>query len=107
AFGDGAFGAWPLSTDSTTLQYRLQHLRTLLPPAMRGTHVAKALEQSLDYLQIHGQARTKVVLLMTDGLDLLTAETQARLAQRFDQQQVTLYVLGLDLPATSNIMQFI
>ena len=106
-FGDETFGAWPLSTDSTTLQYRLQHLRTLLPAPMRGTHVAKALGQSLDYLQIHGQARTKMVLLMTDGLDLLTPETQARLAQRFEQQRVTLYVLGLDLPATSNIMQFI
>jgi Ca-activated chloride channel family protein len=106
-FGDEPFGAWPLSTDSTTLQSRLQHLKTLLPAPMRGTHVAKALEQALDYLQFHGQARTKVVLLMTDGLDMLTPETQARLARRFEQQQVTLYVLGLDLPATSNIMQFI
>jgi Ca-activated chloride channel family protein len=106
-FGDETFGVWPLSTDSTTLQYRLQHLRTLLPPELRGTHVAKALEKSVDYLQTHGQARTQVVLLLTDGLDLLSPETAARLAQRLKQQHITLYVLGIDLLENSNMIQFI
>jgi Ca-activated chloride channel family protein len=106
-FGDEAFGAWPLSTDSTTLQRRLQHLRTLLPSDLRGTHVAKALEKSVDYLQTHGQARTQVVILLTDGLDLLTPETAARLVQRLNQHHITLYVLGIDLLENSNIVQFI
>jgi Ca-activated chloride channel family protein len=106
-FGDETFGAWPLSTDSSTLQQRLQHLKTLLPLNMRGTHVAKALEKSVDYLQAHGQARTKIVLLMTDGLDRLTSETVARLVQRFKHRQITLYVLGLNLPEASNIMPLV
>ena len=106
-FGDETFGVWPLSTDSSTLQQRLQHLKTLLPVSMRGTHVAKALEKSVDYLQAHGQARTKIVLLMTDGLDRLTAETVARLVQRLKQHHITLYVLGLNLPEVSNILPLI
>jgi Ca-activated chloride channel homolog len=106
-FGDETFGVWPLSTDSTTLQQRLLHLKTLLPLALRGTHVAKALEKSVDYLQAHGQARTKIVLLMTDGLDRLTAETVARLVQRLKHHQITLYVLGLNLPEASNILPLV
>src|SRR4029453_11369659 len=66
-FGDDTFGLWPLSTDKAILQRRLQNLRTILPAELRGTHVARALEKSLDYLISHGQARSKVVILLTDG----------------------------------------
>lgn len=70
-FGDDAFGAWPLSTDSPVLQQRLQHLETLLPSELRGTRVEKALVKSLHHLQELGQARSKMVLLLTDGLDTI------------------------------------
>jgi Ca-activated chloride channel family protein len=106
-FGDETFGAWPLSTEISMLQQRLQHIQTLLPLNMRGTHVAKALEKSVDYLQAHGQAHTKIILLMTDGLDRLTAETVARLTQRLKHHQITLYVLGLNLPEASNILPLV
>jgi Ca-activated chloride channel family protein len=106
-FGDETFGVWPLSTDGEILQRRLQRLSTLLPPDLRGTHVAKALEKSLDYLQAHGQARTKVVVLMTDGLDLLTPETAARLVQRLNQHHITVYMLGINLAESSPMVQFI
>jgi Ca-activated chloride channel family protein len=105
-FGDETFGVWPLSTDRTTLQHRLQRLKTLLPADLRGTRVARALEKSLDYLQAHGQAHTRVVVLMTDGLDQLAAETAARLAQRLNYHRITLYVLGINLSEGSTIVQF-
>jgi Ca-activated chloride channel family protein len=104
-FGDETFGAWPLSTDRRNLQRRLQSLKSLLPANLRGTHVAKALEKSLDYLQAHGQARTRVIVLMTDGLDQLATETAERLVQRLNSQHITLYVLGINLPDSSNLVQ--
>jgi Ca-activated chloride channel family protein len=106
-FGDQTFGVWPLSTDQAILQRRLQRLSTLLPTDLRGTHVAKALEKSLEYLHAHGQARTRVVVLMTDGLDMLTPDAAARLVQRLNQHRITVYMLGINLPENSPFVQFI
>jgi Ca-activated chloride channel family protein len=105
-FGDDAFGAWPLSTDKTTLEQRLQELETLLPADLRGTHVAKAFIKSLDYLQEHGQADTKLLILLTDGLDTMEPAMEAQITQRLRQSQATLYVLGIDLQEESSLMQF-
>jgi hypothetical protein len=89
------------------LQRRLRRLGTLLPTDLRGTHVAKALEKSLDYLHAHGQARTRVVVLMTDGLDILSPDTATRLLQRLNQHRITVYMLGINLAENSPFVQFI
>jgi Ca-activated chloride channel homolog len=106
-FGDDTFGLWPLSTDNALLQRRLQNLRSILPAELRGTHVARALEKSLDYLSKHGQARSKIVLLLTDGLDTFDVPTQTRLIERLRSSQITLYVLGIDIMEDMQMMQFI
>ena len=103
-FGDEAFGAWPLSTDTTTLRTRLQHLKTLLPSSLRGTNVGKALVQSLDHTQDRGQAKTKLLILLTDGLDTIAPEVAADILQRLRHQNVTLYVLGIELSDTASIV---
>lgn len=103
-FGDEAFGAWPLSTDTTTLRTRLQQLKTLLPSALRGTNVGKALVQSLDHLQERGQANTKLLILLTDGLDTIAPEVAEDILQRLRDQNVKLYVLGIELSDTASIV---
>jgi Ca-activated chloride channel homolog len=104
-FGDDAFGVWPLSTDSTVLQQRLQHLDTLLPPALRGTYVAKAVEKSLDHFDEMEHTDSKILLLLTDGLDSIEAAVAERLAQRLINKQVKLYVLGMGLDDNTSIVQ--
>lgn len=105
-FGDEAFGAWPLSTDSTTLRKRLQDLDILLPPELRGTHVENALIKSLDHMLELGQAQTKIIMLLTDGLDTINPETQDMLLQRLRHEEIKLYVLGLQLPKDSSLVRF-
>lgn len=102
-FGDEAFGVWPLSTDSTTLQRRLVQLDTLLPAQMRGTHVEKALLKSLDHLQARGQAATRLVVLLTDGLDTIPTARMEYILQRLQREHVTLYVLGIQIREDSSI----
>ncbi len=104
-FGDEAFGVWPLSIDSATLQARLHHLDTLLPAKLRGTQVAKALLKSLDHMQERGQATTKMVLLLTDGLDRINPEVAEHILQRLREQQIWLYVLGLKLGRDASIVR--
>jgi Ca-activated chloride channel family protein len=104
-FGDEAFGAWPLSTDSTTLQRRLENLDTLLPAPLRGTDVEKGLTKSLDHLQERGQAATRIVLLLTDGLDVIPAAKIEHLLRRLQRENVILYVCGIQIKDDSSIAQ--
>jgi Ca-activated chloride channel family protein len=104
-FGDKAFGAWPLSTDSTMLQKRLQSLKHLLPTELRGTHIARALETSLDHFDQFEHTSSKILLLLTDGLDAIDAAVQERLIWRLNKGRIKLYVLGMQLADTTAIVQ--
>jgi Ca-activated chloride channel family protein len=104
-FGDDAFGVWPLSTDSTVMQQRLQRLDALLPAALRGTYVARAVEKSLDHFAEMEDSASKILLLLTDGLDTIEAAVVERLAQRLTHGEVKLYVLGMGLDESTSIVQ--
>lgn len=104
-FGDEAFGVWPLSMDSTTLRKRLQHLHTLLPKEVRGTHIAKGLERALDHFQELGQAQTKLLLLFTDGMDTIDPVAAEYILQELRRNKITLYLLGIQLRDDTDIVQ--
>ncbi len=105
-FGDEAFGAWPLSADHATLNRRLHSLDSLLPAALRGTHLSKALVKSLDHLDALAQSRHQLIVLLTDGLDTIQEEDQEQLADRFHKHGVHFYVLGIQLPSDASLVQF-
>jgi Ca-activated chloride channel family protein len=102
-FGDEAFGVWPLSTDSTTLLRRLQRLDTLLPAQLRGTHVERALLKSLEHMQELGQSASKIILLLTDGLDTIEPSKVEHILQRLERDRISLYVLGIQINDSSSV----
>jgi Ca-activated chloride channel homolog len=102
-FGDEAFGVWPLSTDSTTLLRRLQHLDTLLPAQLRGTHVERALLKALEHMQELGQSTSKIILLLTDGLDTIEPSKVEHILQRLERDKISLYVLGIQINDSSSV----
>lgn len=104
-FGDQAFGAWPLSTDSTTLKRRLERLDELLPAELRGTHVENALVKSLDHMQALGQSETRMIVMLTDGLDTIEPEAQERLVKRIRQKGIKLHVMGIQLPKNASLIR--
>ncbi|WP_089942744.1 vWA domain-containing protein [Candidatus Entotheonella palauensis] len=103
-FGDDAFGVWPLSIDRHILERRLERLDSLLPPALRGTHVAKAVERSLDHFDEMQQSDSKILMLLTDGLDSIAPEVADRLVRRLEQHRIKLYVLGMQLSESTSIV---
>jgi len=103
-FGDDAFGVWPLSMDRQILSRCLERLDSLLPPALRGTHVAKALERSLDHFDDMGQSDSKILMLLTDGLDSIAPEVADQLVRRLEQHRIKLYVLGMQLSENTSIV---
>ncbi len=103
-FGDDAFGVWPLSMDRQILERRLERLDTLLPPALRGTHVAKAVERSLDHFDEMERSESKILMLLTDGLDSIAPEVADQLVRRLEQHRIKLYVLGMQLSESTSIV---
>lgn len=103
-FGDDAFGVWPLSMDRQILARRLARLDTLLPPALRGTHVARAVERSLDHFDNMEQSNSKILMLFTDGLDSIAPEVADQLVRRLQQHHIKLYVLGMQLSESTSIV---
>jgi hypothetical protein len=106
-FGDEAFGVWPLSTDNRTLLRRLQHLDNLIPAQLRGTHVEKALVKSLEHMEELGQASSKIILLLTDGLDTIDANKAEQIIQRLQRDKIKLYVLGMQLNENSSVVRLV
>jgi Ca-activated chloride channel family protein len=104
-FGDDAFGVWPLSLDNAMMQKRLEKLASLLPPALRGTHVAKALDKSLDHFAHFDHDATRILLLLTDGLDSIEPKVEEQLIRRLKQSKVSLYVLGMQLNDSTSIVK--
>lgn len=103
-FGDDAFGVWPLSMDRQILERRLERLDSLLPPALRGTHVAKAVEHSLDHFDDMEQSDSKILMLLTDGLDSIAPDVADALVRRLKQHGIKLYVLGMQLSESTSIV---
>jgi Ca-activated chloride channel family protein len=103
-FGDDAFGVWPLSMDRQILSRRLEQLDSLLPPALRGTHVAKAVDRSLDHFDEMEQSDSKILMLLTDGLDSIAPEIADQLVRRLEQHRIKLYVLGMQLSESTSIV---
>jgi Ca-activated chloride channel family protein len=103
-FGDDAFGVWPLSMDRKILERRLEGLDSLLPPALRGTHVARAVERSLDHFDEMEQSKSKILMLLTDGLDSIAPEVADQLVRRLEQHGIKLYVLGMQLSENTSIV---
>jgi von Willebrand factor type A domain len=70
---------------------------------LRGTHVEKALVKSLDHMQVLGQAATRIIVLLTDGLDAIPAARVEHILQRLQREKVTLYVLGIQIKDDSSV----
>ncbi len=104
-FGDDAFGVWPLSNDHTMLHKRLQRLETILPTQLRGTHFQRALLRSIAHFQELGQAQTKILLMLTDGLDTIDARAAERIVTRLKKARIKLYVLGMQLKQDTPIVR--
>jgi Ca-activated chloride channel family protein len=103
-FGDDAFGVWPLSMDRKILERRLEGLDSLLPPALRGTHVARAVERSLDHFDEMEQSKSKILMLLSDGIDSIAPEVADQLVRRLEQHGIKLYVLGMQLSENTSIV---
>jgi Ca-activated chloride channel family protein len=66
--------------------------------------VARAVERSLDHFDEMEQSKSKILMLLTDGLDSIAPEVADQLVRRLEQHGIKLYVLGMQLSENTSIV---
>lgn len=91
-FGDQCFGRYPLTTDMAIMH------RLIVDVAKfngSGTNLEIALQCGLDHLEEFGQAKSKVVILVTDGESSIADDVAHSLSEQARRLDARVYVLGI------------
>lgn len=113
-FDDQAYFYWPLSDDHKIVLRKAQILNSYTGggtnfegPSKNNSGVGP-FQASLDHFRDYGKARTKVIVLVTDGEDSMSQERQQQIAAQMEQLGVKLYVLGVGWgkDATNDLASF-
>lgn len=103
-FGSEAFMQCPLTYDQNALNLFIETMNTGLVPAS-GTDFGPPLRMALKKLQDEAenaaQAKSKVIILISDGEDF--GEETNDIAQEIDQQDIKLFTLGIGTEKGGNI----
>jgi len=106
-FDDDSYYSWPLTTDIKMLLKRCQRLNSHLGGGtnFQGPEQSQpgigAIQAPLNHLKEFGKAKTKVIVIVTDGEAPITDERFQKLAEQVEQQGARLYVLGVGHEWTS------
>jgi Ca-activated chloride channel family protein len=104
-FGAEAFGVWPLSSDLALVKRKIEGIRGPIPPAFDGTEIEKALLKSLAHFEELGQAREKILIMLTDGLDTIPAEQAREIVAKIRRLGVKFYLIGIGLSPHSDVVR--
>lgn len=103
-FGSEAFMQCPLTYDQNALNLFIETMNTSLVPAS-GTDFGPPLRMALKKLQDEAenaaQAKSKVIILISDGEDF--GEETNDIAKEIDQQDIKLFTLGIGTERGGNI----
>jgi Ca-activated chloride channel homolog len=103
-FGSEAFMQCPLTYDQNALNLFIETMNTGLVPAS-GTDFGPALRMALKKLQDEAenssQAKSKVIILISDGEDF--GEETDEIAKDIDQEDIKLFTLGIGTERGGNI----
>ncbi len=99
AFAGEAFTQSPLTTDRTTLQTLLSRIRSgLLEDS--GTAIGNALATAINRLR-ESEAKSKVIILLTDGVNNSGAIAPLTAAEIAKQQGIRVYTIGVGTRGTA------
>ena len=92
---------WPLSDDRKMVLRMANSLNASLGGGTNFEGPSKnnpgigPIQASINHFRDYGQAKSKVLILVTDGEDSMSQERQNELAQQLQELGVTVYVLGV------------
>lgn len=103
-FGDETYGAWPLTTDLTIVQKRIQKIGGQF---LGGTNFEKPLLQAFKHFQDMGSNAGKVIIFVTDGIAPVDGAAKAEIVAQLKRLGAKLYLLGIKLTDADDILDIV
>lgn len=100
-FDDDTYYHWPLTDDLKIIQRKSQLLNkrsgggTNFDGPSESSRGTGPLQASIDHFKVMGQAKTKVLIMVTDGESNISAKRFEELAAEMEKLGVKIYVLGV------------
>ncbi|MBS1996306.1 MAG: VWA domain-containing protein [Cyanobacteria bacterium SZAS LIN-2] len=87
---------WPLTDDLRQLYRKAQFIQNNLGTGTNfGDDPPGPVDLAVEHFQESGQAKSKVLILVTDGEDRITTETKAHLVSLLTENNIRLYLVGV------------
>lgn len=100
--------AWPLTDDLRMLYRQGQFINKGFG---LGTNFGEAppgpIDLAVEHFQENGQADARVLILVSDGEDMLSAHTKARLAELIHENRIRFYMIGIGETLAKNDVDII
>lgn len=88
--------AWPITDDLRMLYRKMQFLQTNLGTGTNfGKNPPGPIDLAVEHFKESGQAKSKVLILATDGEDDIDPVTEARLFQLIKENNIRFYMVGI------------
>jgi Ca-activated chloride channel family protein len=108
-FDDQSYWYWPLSDDHKIVLRKAQILNSYTGggtnfegPSDKASGIGP-FQAAIDHFREYGKAKTKVLVLVTDGEDSISQKRQDEIAAQLEELGIKLYVLGVGwTPGSSN-----
>jgi Ca-activated chloride channel homolog len=113
-FDDASYWYWPLSDDHKIIVRKAQIINSYTGggtnfegPSDRARAYGP-FQSAIDHFREYGKARTKVLVLVTDGEDNISPKRQQEIAAQLEELGIKLYVLGVGWSpgSTNDLSQF-
>lgn len=113
-FDDASYWYWPLSDDHKIILRKAQIINSYTGggtnfegPSDRARGYGP-FQSAIDHFREYGKARTKVLVLVTDGEDNISPKRQQEIAAQMEELGIKVYVLGVGWTtgSTNDLSQF-
>jgi Ca-activated chloride channel family protein len=103
-FGDEAYGSWPLTTDLSIIDEKLQNIGNRFHG---GTNFEKPFQKAFQHFQQMGQAQSKVLIFLSDGDAPIPPQAKAEIIQHITHMGIRFYLMGIQLTNARDILDIV
>jgi len=94
-FDYSPYFSWPLTSDLKMIYRKIRFAEDLGGGTNFGSVDPGPIDAAVDHFNEFGQAKSKVIILVTDGEDNISASAMERLEGKINSNNIRLYVIGV------------
>lgn len=102
-FDMNSYFGWPLTHDLSIIRKRVSGLPTYVGSGTEFDGKNSPISSAIRHFDEMGQAKTKVILMVTDGEGEISDERIETLAESINKRQIKLYVIGIGYKSWSEV----